>query len=103
MLSLTTCSGTGTRGSKHSQHVAHCLSGLRLNTVEQLSGRCQLCTNIERPAAVAITPYVNAGLLWSSSSRELTAEIAASGTQSTVACPAATKVSVHVARASISR
>jgi hypothetical protein len=30
--------GTGARGSKHSQHVAHCLSDLVLKTVEQLSG-----------------------------------------------------------------
>ena len=30
--------GTGTRGSKHSQHVPHCLSRLRLNAVEQFSG-----------------------------------------------------------------
>jgi hypothetical protein len=42
--------GTGTRDSKHSQHVSHCLSGLRLNTVEQFSGAigAELATNIER-------------------------------------------------------
>ena len=41
---------TGTSGSKHSQHVSHCLSGLRLNTVEQFSGAigAELATNIER-------------------------------------------------------
>ena len=51
MLSLTTCSGTGTRGCKHGQHVSHCLSALRLNAVEQLSGAigAELATHIERP------------------------------------------------------
>lgn len=61
--------GTGTRGSKHHQHVPHCLSGLRLNALQQLSGAigAELAANIKRRAAGAITPCVNAGLLWSSS------------------------------------
>jgi hypothetical protein len=35
MLSFDDMLGTGTRGSKHGQHVSHCLSALRLNSVEQ--------------------------------------------------------------------
>ena len=44
---------TGTRGSKHSQHVPHCLSRLRLNAVEQFSGAigAELATDIERPGS----------------------------------------------------
>jgi hypothetical protein len=62
--------GTGTRGCKHNQHVSHCLSGLRLNTVKQSSGAigAELATNIKRlGSGCAITPCVKAGLLWSSS------------------------------------
>ena len=42
--------GTGAGGSKHSQHVSHCLGGLRLNTVEQCSGAigAELTANTER-------------------------------------------------------
>ena len=45
--------GTGPRGSKHSQHVPHCLSALRLNTVEQLSSAisAELAADIERPGS----------------------------------------------------
>jgi hypothetical protein len=59
----------GTRSSKHSQHVPHCLSRLRLNAVEQFSGAigAELATDIERPGSGCDHALRERRVLWSSS------------------------------------